>query len=142
MGVLATFAAALRTSLAASPASLTACPEGVDIDDVPDADKTYFAVKATGLDMLGNEHGGGTLVMHHGEILLQIRWPMDDDYEAFHDTKANDLLNVSSVIDKPANWSSGVVLVEHRATTENTEGNLHSLDRIYAVTYRESQTLI
>jgi len=141
MGVLATLAVNLRTKLAAAPASLTALPEGVSINDVPDSDKTFFAVGIGADDEIDNEHGGGTLVMHKGSLVVSLAWPLDDDEEAFEDTKANDLENVSSVMDKVSNWTSGIVIVQRTGASERRENTLHRADLTYSVRYRVAQTL-
>lgn len=141
MGVLATFAAGLRTALAAAPASLTALPEGVSIDDTPDSDKTFFSIDATADDELDNEHGGGTLVMRKGSINVRVCWAIDDDEEAFSDLKVNDVENIGATVEKASNWTSGVVLVSRIGSVESREGTKHRADLLYSVRYRVAQNL-
>ena len=141
MGVLATLAAGFRTALAASPASLTALPENVSIDDTPDLDKTVFSVEPTGDEEMEAEHGGGTYVMYRGGLMVRIAWQLDEDEEAFHDTKANDLQNVAAVMNKVSNWTSGVVLVSRTGVSERREGTFYRADLTYSVRYRVAQTL-
>ena len=141
MGVLATFAAGLRTALAASPASLTALPENVSIDDVPDLDKTIFSVEPTADEEMDNEHGGGTYVMYRGGLMVRIAWQLDEDEEAFSDIKANDLENVAAVVNKVSNWTSGIVIVNRTAAIESRVGTNYRADLIYSVRYRVAQNL-
>lgn len=141
MGVLSTLTASLRTSLAAAPASLTALPESFAIEDTPDTDKTYFKVGIGPDDVLDNEHGGGTYVMRQGSVTVSIVWGLDDDEEAFEDTKGNDLENVGAVMDKVSNWTSGVVLVSRSGASETRENTYHRADLTYSVRYRVAQTL-
>ncbi len=141
MGVLATLAANLRTKIAAAPASLTALPENVSIDDVPDLDKTIFSVEPTGDETMGAEHGGGTLIEYVGGLMVRIAWQLDEDEEAFRDTFANDLENVAATVNKVSNWTSGVVLVSRTGVVESRTGTFHRADLIYSVRYRVAQDL-
>lgn len=143
MGVLATFKANLRTKLTESPASLTNCPENVDIDDVPDSDKTFFAVMSdVGPTRIGNEHGGATLQLYDGaRVIVRVAWHIDDDPEAFDDTKTNDEENVNAVVHKASNWTSGIVLVSRNGGSEIINGTFVRCDFYYDVSYRAAQNL-
>jgi len=141
VGVLATYMANCRTRLAASPASLAALPEGVSIDDVPEADKTFFAVTALEDATLGAEHGGGTLVEYEGTVVVKVAWLIDLDEEAFEDTIQNDRENINAVMLKTSNWTSGIIIVNPGPTTRTREGNFHRADLFFPVRYRVAQTL-
>lgn len=140
-GVLETLAVNLRSKLAASPASLTALPENVSINDVPDMDKTVFEVVVLDDDRVGAEHGGGSLVEHFGRLAVRIVWFDDDDEEAASGTRADDLQNVSTVMDKVSNWTSGVILVSRDGSSSQKNGTVYRAELTYTVRYRASQDL-
>ena len=140
MAALDTLAVSLRTSLAAI-SGLTALPEGMSIEDVSDSDKTFFAVECGELDELGAEHGGGTYIGRIGEITVKVAWLIDDDEEAFHDTKAQHLQSIHGVMDKVSNWTSGIVLVTRNGSTSAKDGTFYRTDLNYRVRYRVAQDL-
>ena len=140
MAVLDTLAVNIRTKLA-EISGLTALPENVSIEDVPDSDKSFFSVEVGELDEMGAEHGGGTYIERIGELAVKLAWLIDDDEEAFHDTKAQHLQSVHGVMDKVSNWTSGVVLLTRAGQSARQEETLCRADLTYRVRYRVAQDL-
>ena len=138
--VLDTLAANLRTKLSLV-SGLTPLPENVSMDDLPDSDKVFFAVEPGTYDELDNEHGGGTLVGHLGEVFVRLAWMLDDDEEAHTDTRAIDLQAIRGVVAKASNWTAGIVLVTAAGDSSSTEDTLNRVDLTYRVRYRVAQDL-
>lgn len=140
MSVLSVQVATFRTALG-NISGLTALPEGVTIEDVPDADKTYFSIEEGDADRLGAEHGGGAYVEHFGEIRLRVRWLMDHDQEAFHATKSDHLQSINAAMNKVSNQTAGVMLVELLSSAQSQVETVVSLERVYSVRYRVAEVL-
>ena len=113
-GVIETAMTTWRTALAAAPASLTNLPQNIAPDDLPDTDKTFFAVLLgeSGGGDLAPEHGAGALYGDYADVRVVVTWMRDLDDEAHAGTIASDIQNVQTVMLDEDNKGTGVVLIE------------------------------
>lgn len=146
MAVLSAFMTSQRTALAASPASLTNLPEGVEIDDLPEStNHKTFMLRVSSVPDLRSMHGGG-VVEYAQELELEVHWDPEVDGEALHTTIADDLENIAHVMLKTSNRTGtatdGIMLcLPIGGSVEQVDTNDWRALLRYEVVYRITQDM-
>lgn len=140
MSVLSTMLTNYRTLLAAAPASLVNLPATFEEDDLP-ASKNHkvFQLTIGGFLVVRDLFGGGTMEFE-GAVRLEIRWDPELDFEAIHNTIADDFTNASAVMLKTSNRPSGVqrVWLENGGDVAKMGKNQVGVISIWGVIWRET----